>query len=796
MKLKSKVAIIIGCGWLLMATLLVLLTHTILKQRLAQQIDRDSQMNSQLILRVFNERIANLANTVDDWSVADDFYHFVTKGDENDIAARASSQSFQYNHLSFLLIVAGEQKVLYKKYYNISTEEFIPFADSLLVTMANKNFIKNILNEKREQGFFKANNQLFLLSAKPIVNPASGQLTNAVLIIGTQVDNFLLKKIRSLTQLKFDLLPINQSLIPAGDSYHIELKNDYIHHYFYLNDIFDQPFTIIRALYPAQFYHKEQNFILLFMWLLFIGMVIGSLLFWIALHQLILKRIKLLIRQINDINKKKKLINTIVLKGSDELSFVAKKINELLHNLLEAYHKNIADNNKQLDYMLHHDYETQLPNKAYFNRLLHDHVERYCFSGSGYVIFLISLKNIDAIRDGFSDAVVLSLIQQIAIRLQALLFHYYSLARYANDEFIFYASLDTIRDQIDSVGKDIIQNLTKPFIVENEKIYLKVDVCFLCYPTDVQDIAVIIEKLHIALAIAKQATDSQLIAYQQTMHSSVQAKVILESNLYEAIKNQEFELFFQPKISLAHFTMSSVEALIRWRHPHYGMIPPSEFISVAEDTGLIKAIGLWSLQEACQKVLNWHSQGALFTVAVNVSAVQFAQQDFVDEVRGVLQLTGCPAHCIEIELTESSLIGDIEFIVAQLKKLADLGIKIAIDDFGTGYSSLNYLKRLPVNAIKIDKSFIDDVPRDKNNQVIYQTIISLAKTLDLLVIAEGVENKQQFDFLQQHDCDMIQGYIFSKPLSNIELMALFYQWDHSRIQESDFWRKKIMTQSG
>jgi EAL domain-containing protein (putative c-di-GMP-specific phosphodiesterase class I) len=258
------------------------------------------------------------------------------------------------------------------------------------------------------------------------------------------------------------------------------------------------------------------------------------------------------------------------------------------------------------------------------------------------------------------------------------------------------------------------------------------------------------------------------------MHELATSRLALESNLRRAIQNEEFLVHYQPRVSVDSLAITGVEALVRWQHPHLGLISPSEFIPLAEDTGLIVPIGEWVLRTACLQGKRWRDQGfAPVLIAVNISARQFHDQDLAQTVIRILEETGLPPNYLELELTESSIMQNAEFAAGMLSRLKSRGINISIDDFGTGFSSLASLKRLPIDALKIDQSFVRDATTDDDDAALVMAIITLAHNLRLKVIAEGVETEDQLRFLQLLRCDEIQGYFFSKPLPAETFVSLF-----------------------
>jgi EAL domain-containing protein (putative c-di-GMP-specific phosphodiesterase class I) len=260
------------------------------------------------------------------------------------------------------------------------------------------------------------------------------------------------------------------------------------------------------------------------------------------------------------------------------------------------------------------------------------------------------------------------------------------------------------------------------------------------------------------------------------MNAAEFERLMLESRLRKALEHGEFAVHYQPKVSLADGAVVGVEALLRWFHPDLGLVPPAEFIPLAEETGLIVPIGAWVLRTACAQVYQWHGMGhAPLELAVNISARQFQEKDLVATIAAAVEESGLPAALLELELTESVIMRDASDAVRRLKELTSLGIRLAVDDFGTGHSSLGYLRAFPIASLKIDRSFIRDIDRDPNSAALAQAIIALASGLKLKVVAEGVETREQLELLRGFGCQELQGYLFSRPLPPEELLALLEQ---------------------
>ncbi|NNL99942.1 MAG: bifunctional diguanylate cyclase/phosphodiesterase, partial [Gammaproteobacteria bacterium] len=369
------------------------------------------------------------------------------------------------------------------------------------------------------------------------------------------------------------------------------------------------------------------------------------------------------------------------------------------------------------------------------------------------------------------------LLSAVADRLQAAIRSTDLVARLGGDEF------GLVLDQIDSpavaaaVAETIKGSLSSPFNVLEQEIFISASIGIAVYPSDATDSGVLMKKADTAMSRAKiNATGSQF--YESGMERSSSRRLMLEADLRRALDREEFVLHYQPQIDLVSRRCVGMEALIRWQHPVNGTVPPNDFIPIAEDTGFICDIGAWALQRACQDLMEWRLEGsAPEYVAVNLSSRQLDRPDLISTVNDALRTTGLAATALELEITESAVMKREELVINTLQGLKDIGVRLAIDDFGTGYSSFLYLKRFPLDVLKIDRSFISDLSSDPESTELIKGMLALAHALQLSVVAEGVETVEQLAFLTTQSCDLAQGYLISKPIPIDELKAQFTVMD-------------------
>lgn len=422
-------------------------------------------------------------------------------------------------------------------------------------------------------------------------------------------------------------------------------------------------------------------------------------------------------------------------------------------------------NEERLNYLAYYDALTGLPNRALFHERLSHQLHVAAQQGLKVVLLLGDVKRFRLINESMGHQSGDALLKEIAARLKRAWPDPDNLARITADRFA--GILFNIKElyEISALLDKTASTVTAPtFQIEDRELSIAMTAGIAIFPEDGSDGEQLFNNAEAALKQAK-AQGETFLFYQPAMNAAVSETLLLESKLRRALEKAQFVLHYQPKINLVSQRISGLEALIRWNDPDSGLVPPDKFIPLLEETGMINEIGLWAMRQSLADHSDWRRRGLQVPrIAVNVSAVQLARRDFVNIVRKTLDKAGAGAHELDLEITESMLMQDVEGNIAKLRALREMGLKIAIDDFGTGYSSLGYLAKLPVNALKIDRSFIVTMTRDSDSMSIISTIISLAHSLNLLVIAEGVDSEEQRKFLQLLRCDEIQGYLISKPV--------------------------------
>lgn len=462
-------------------------------------------------------------------------------------------------------------------------------------------------------------------------------------------------------------------------------------------------------------------------------------------------------------------------KICDALFLIARQFSTLAVKKVEQAHHLTERKRAEetIRYLAYHDALTGLPNRTLFNDRLNLALEQAHRSREKLAVLFLDLDRFKLVNDTLGHAMGDRLLKEVAKRLISCLPKGNTVARLGGDEFtIILPKVTRLKDVVKS-SKKILEGLKPSFNLEGQEAYITTSLGVSLYPSDGEDSETLLKNADTAMYKAKERGRNNYQFYTPAMNAKALKQLTLENRLHRAIEQEEFVVYYQPQVELRNGEIIGVEALTRWQHPELGLLPPSDFIPLAEETGLIIPLGEWVLRKACTQNKIWQDGGlGPLRVAVNLSVRQFQQSDLVETVAAILKETGIEPQWLELEITESMAMQDLDFTIKILAELRKMGIQISIDDFGSGYSFLNSLKKLPIHALKIDQSFISELTIDSQDAAIANAVIVLAHSLGLEVTAEGVETQEQLSFLKEQRCDKMQGYLFSRPIAADSLEKL------------------------
>jgi len=454
---------------------------------------------------------------------------------------------------------------------------------------------------------------------------------------------------------------------------------------------------------------------------------------------------------------------------------------ESLERVVEDRTRGLEAANRQLRHLATHDALTGLPNRILLEDRLSQAIAHAARDGHGFAVAVFDLDRFKVVNDSFGHGAGDLLLKEVAARLQGVARSIDTVVRLGGDEFVMIIDNLAQPGDAQAVAQRALAALHEPLRIGDRDVHSSASIGIALYPQDGTSVEALMAHADAAMYCVKQQGRNDVQFFKPGMDAATQDRGQLESDLHQALAKQQFVLHYQPKVEAQGGQLRGAEALIRWQHPERGLVSPTVFIPLAEECGLIEAIGNWVIREACRQARAWQDEGLTPTrVAVNLSAFQFRNGGLLATIRAALAEQRLDPAYLEVEITESALMSDPEESVAILRKLSEMGVLVSVDDFGTGYSSMSYLQRFPIDKLKIDRTFISDLTSSNDDASIVSAIVSLGHTLKLKVIAEGVETPEQLEFLQMLGCDQYQGFHFSKPMPAQEFAELIRRGGHAQ----------------
>ena len=792
---------------ILTAGMVYLILHTVMHDKINILEDKYIIENVERTKKEIFKEIEVLDTIVMDWAVWDNSYQFMIDKNPEYIKANLSEDTLNNLKINIMLFIDNKGNLVHGEGYDLQKKESVPIDEALLKYIKDHSLLQNNDVKYRKSGIVTLNGKdLILLSICPILTSAGEGPINGYIVLGA---NFTEKKIADIGEELSSEIKLTFLKDFEYDRKFFDLKDDKIQidavsdqkiiGRAFLDDIDGKHLLLLSIEKNRDINNIGEAGIKATLWLLLGLFFLFAIIITVILDRGILLRFQELSNDIRKIGEGKDL--SVRLKRQnidDELTDVSNEINGMLGALersqlflsksesalkkaIEKLQDEVLEHEKtqeQIKYIAYHDTLTGLPNRNLLNELLVHSITLAERNNKCMAVLFLDIDGFKMINDSKGHGMGDQILQEVAERLLKTLRKSDVIARHGGDEFIvIIEELDNCSG-VELIANKIINCFQEPFHLENQDYFLTTSVGVAVYPADGQTPDMLIKNADIAMYKAKENGKNQYLFCTPVMKDVANETMELSTNLYRAIEKNELELYYQPQLSCHNNQIMGVEALIRWRHPVMGLISPAKFIPIAEKTGLILPIGEWVLRTACQQNKKWQEQGLpKIRMGVNLSLRQFHNNDLLNLVESVLKETKLAPQYLELEITETIAMKEKSYIINTLNAFRQIGVSIAIDDFGTEYSSLSYLKHLPVDRLKVAMQFIRGIGIDHKDEALAKGIIVLAKSIGMNVIAEGVETKEQLEFLKNHNCDEIQGYYFFKPLIEAEMTKLLITYN-------------------
>lgn len=822
MKLGTKLLLTIGSIFLCLIIVLLFLSQSLLLGSFKLLEQENATRNVERAISALNEEIDSLSSLNLDWASWDDSYFFIKDRNREFIKSNLNIETLAKQKLNLIIFLNDAGSVVYDKALEHDEIKEVPLPKDILPIVCSE----NILN-KNQEGIIVFNGRFLMLSARPIMTSEGKGPVRGTLIMGRYLDDKEVKGLADTTHMHLSVIPyqdfVFKGLKKGADaefSNHILIRTvseDIVAGFGLVNDLYSKPAFIFRVELPRGIYKQGKVSLFYFIMYLLIAALTSALAILLLLKQNVLSRFSNLSRHMREIGKTGNLSERVAALGRDEVTDLAVEINKMLSSLetvdkeraiaqenlvkandeleirvrertTELLNKNVELNEEiterkkiesAMQEMIYHDYLTGLPNRLLFTDRLNQIIAR----GSRHkdiiaAVLFIDVDRFKVVNDSLGHSAGDELIKTIALLIRQSLRETDTVARIGGDEFSLLLQDIARTEDIPIVAEKVMDIFRKPISLMGQDVFITVSIGVSVYPYDGTDSVSLLKNSDIAMYHAKSKGGDTYEMYNPTMAKKAVEMHTIGNKLRTALEKEEFLLYYQPQFDLRTGRITGAEALIRWQDKELGLLYPASFIPIAEETGIIIQIGEWGLLTACTLTRKLHEDGFNdLVMSVNVSARMFADTSFTEKIERVLGEIALKPEYLTLELTESILMANLVDAARVVKDLKRYGVKFSIDDFGTGYSSLAYLKNLSITELKIDKSFITDLTTDMDDKLIVKAIINLAHSMNLEVVAEGVEMQEQLDFLVKNGCDKIQGYLFSKPLPENEFIAILNKYN-------------------
>jgi diguanylate cyclase (GGDEF)-like protein len=779
-KLNKKILVIFSIITCLMLVIVYLISYNLFLSSFYKLEEMDAVRQSRQVIGALEQNLLQLKALNQDYAAWDATYEFIIDRNLEYIDENLMNETFYTNNWSIFILVNEQGKIIYKKAVNLKNKEEVIVDKEILEDLKEGSPLFDFSKPTDNiTGIISTSQGYMMVSSHPVTTGYFKGPIRGSLIIGRYLNQGLINQLAEQTNLAVtmetfkqrqagkEMESLDSDLIGKVDIWLKDIDDTYMSGYSTLYDIYNRPALTLKISKVKDIYHQGYLSMLYFMGGILIVGVIYFISTWSFMNKFIFNPLQLLIEGINDVSKNRDLSTRLTIGSKGEFSTIKVKFNNML-DILEKSHKKILHQSR-------HDELTNLPNRSYFYEQISEQLS-LTKGDEINAVFFIDIDKFKSINDSFGHEIGDLLLQAISKRLEENLPEGSISSRIGGDEFIIF--IPKIKDKkfAEDVAKKIISSIKVPYYINGKELIITLSIGISLYPIDGTDIDFLINNADLAMYNVKNRGKNDFEFYNINMRNKLSKEMLVK-----ALKEDELELYYQPKVNGLTGDITGMESLLRWNHPEKGFISPVEFIPIAEETGLIISIGEWVLKKACEQTKRWNLMtNSTLVIAVNISNIQFRKVDFIEMIKRVLKESGLNPKYLELEITESVAVNNEEEVIKKLIMLKRLGVSVAIDDFGTGYSSLSYLQKLPIDTLKIDKVFVDDIVKD---DTIAKMIINMAKNLEISVIAEGVEREDQLNQLLKLGCESIQGYLFSKPLSTEKFEELLIKEQQIKINQ-------------
>lgn len=830
MKLRNKVLIGIGLAWVLFLILTYSGSQFFLIRSFLQLENDRANRDLARVTQALDQIDYSLYTYTSDWSHWNDLYDYMQGKNPSFVPNNLNMTAFTNSTINVTSYWDKNGKLMIGTAVDTDKGKYVGFPSGLekyiypgSIILTRKDVNKDL------RGYVLTGKGIMLIAACAITDGDKVQPPLGASLFGRLLSPKIMQKIEDTTKLNLQLFIPDQidknAALKKDFSNLVNNKSDYLNYpidsktlngFALIRDINNAPIGMIRMISPRAIFMTGQKAIRYYLIsFVALGILFSILMIWL-LRALVIKRLEHLDHDVAEISAKNELSRRVSEEGNDELSSVAHQINNMM-GIIEASHlklenrvtertqelqktnvqlqqeiaerksveKELIIHKEHLVRLAHYDNLTSLPNRVFFNEMLTKTLNQAKRHNKSFAILFIDLDRFKTINDALGHPTGDLVLKEIANRFITVLRAGDVMARLGGDEFIVLLNDINHPKFASPVAEKILNLCAQPIRIKSHEFFITTSIGICTYPNDGESLEDLLKNADMAMYKAKRSGGGIFHYYTHEMNEEAHEHIKLEASLRKALTNNEFVLYYQPKLHLSDGTITGVEALIRWDNPELGLISPIKFIPLAEETGLIMQIGEWALREACKTNKSWQDQGYRpISMAVNISPKQFRHQDIAKLVANVLADTQLDPQYLELEITETAVMDNVENTVNKLHDIQEMGVKVSIDDFGTGYTSISYLKQFPVSVIKIDQSFIKGITQSQNDCAITSAVIALAHSLDIKVVAEGVETTEQVEFLADHNCDMVQGYYLSRPLPETKMILQLTKIDISSEQQT------------